>query len=365
MSRLDPIEREIALARSDITALKVDNSALNCKVNDLEKSCETISSFFDHFKSQSIRTDTDLKTIQHENSVLKEEISSLNSKYSKVQDELLDLKTRSMQENLLFFGLCEAPRGQQEKTESKLRDFLKTELEVTEQKIDEIVFDRVHRLGRAREDTQINPRPIVAKFEKYTDREYIRKAAIGLNEKRIGFSIREQFPKEVEGTRKSLYPVMRQLKQDPNNRVSLVRDKLYVNGVLYTGPVAKTNIRQTDRTAINPQRYLRERARQNRSQLFANRSHSAPRETDILWNKQFRSLQNEDSFSNDRPYGKRKANSPLSNETENKKCNESASPSGNLSYGENSNTPHQASQNLMDTSAQYTTHLTDKTRAIS
>ena len=125
---------------------------------------------------------------------------------------------------------------------------------------------------------------------------------------------------------------------------------LYVNGVLYTGPVAKTNIRQTDRTAINPQRYPRERARQNRSQLFANRSHSAPRETDILWNNQFRSLQNEDSFSNDRPYGKRKANSPLSNETENKKCNESASPSGNLSYGENSNTPHQASQNLMDTS---------------
>ena len=143
---------------------------------------------------------------------------------------------------------------------------------------------------------------------------------------------------------------MRQLKQDPNNRVSLVRDNPYVNGVLYTGPVAKTYIPQTDRTAINPQRYPRERVRQNRSQLFANRSHSAPRETDNLWNNQFRSLQNEDSFSNDRPYGKRKANSPLSNETENKKCNESASPSGNLSYEKNSNTPHQASQNLMDTS---------------
>lgn len=65
---------------------------------------------------------------------------------------------------------------------------------MTEQKIDEIVFDRVHRPGRAREDTQTNPRPIVAKFEKYTDREYTRKVAIGLNEKRIGFSIREQFP---------------------------------------------------------------------------------------------------------------------------------------------------------------------------
>lgn len=351
MSRLDPIEREISLARSDITALKIDNSALNCKVNDLEKSCETISSFFDHFKSQSSKADTDLKHIQHENSVLKEEINSLNSKYAKVQDELLDLKTRSMQENLLFFGLCEAPRGQQENTESKLRDFLKTELEVTEQKIDEIVFDRVHRLGRVREDIQSNPRPIVAKFEKYTDREHIRKAAIGLNEKRIGFSIREQFPKEVEETRKSLYPIMRQLKQDPNNRVSLVRDKLYINGALYTGPVAKTNIRQTDRPAnINPQRYPRERVRQNRSQLFANRSHSAPRETDILWNNQFRALQNEDSFSNDRPYGKRKANSPLSSETENKKCNESASPTGNLSCGENSYTPHQAVQNVMDTS---------------
>ena len=47
------------------------------------------------------------------------------------------------------------------------------------------------------------------------------------------FRVREQFPKEIEERRKMLYPAMYRLKANPNNRVSLVRDKLYVNGHLY------------------------------------------------------------------------------------------------------------------------------------
>ena len=56
------------------------------------------------------------------------ELSTLHTKFSQISEELLDLKTRSMQDNLLFFGLSESPRGQDDNTETKLRDFLKSEL---------------------------------------------------------------------------------------------------------------------------------------------------------------------------------------------------------------------------------------------
>ena len=74
----------------------------------------------------------------------------------------------------------------------------------------------------------------MAKFENYTDREYVRKAGIELNKRRCGFSIREHFPPEIEERRRSLYPVMRHYAKDDTNRVKLIRDKLYINGELYT-----------------------------------------------------------------------------------------------------------------------------------
>ena len=91
----------------------------------------------------------------------------------------------------------------------------------------------MHRIGRRRGDGIEYPRPIVAKFEKYRDREVIRVAGLELNKKRGQFSIREQFPVEMEAKRKRLYPVMRKYQQNRRNKVSLVRDKLYVNGLLY------------------------------------------------------------------------------------------------------------------------------------
>ena len=140
-----------------------------------------------------------------------------------------------MQENLIFFGLAEPlENDQKEETEIKLRDFLKTQVFTEEPEVvDDIIFDRVHRLGGIRQNVRQHPRPIVTKFEKFTDRERVRKAGIELDKKKCGYSIREQFPIEMENRRKQLCPVMRRFQENPANRVVLVIDKLYVNGKLY------------------------------------------------------------------------------------------------------------------------------------
>ena len=140
-----------------------------------------------------------------------------------------------MQPNLVFYGIAEAPSGDADNTESKLRDFLKHELDLEgPEKVSEIVFDRVHRLGRPKWDQHENPRPIVAKC--YKDRKFIRQNSKTLNERKCAYYIREQFPPAIEATRKLLYPVMTQYSRGPSNRVALVRDKLYINGRLYVLP---------------------------------------------------------------------------------------------------------------------------------
>ena len=92
-----------------------------------------------------------------------------------------------------------------ENTEDTLRNFMKTILPLDSPGcVDSMAFDRVHRLGRPRKNPQAGPRPIVVKFERYTDREIIRKAGFEMNKNhRSKFKVRDQFPKEIEDRRRN------------------------------------------------------------------------------------------------------------------------------------------------------------------
>ena len=85
----------------------------------------------------------------------------------------------------------------------------------------EIEIERAHRLGGKRDDGK--PRPIVAKFLRYQDEEYIRKSAYLLKGTKI--EIADQFPKKIAEARKKLYPVMKKAKNE-GNTVKLIKDKL-------------------------------------------------------------------------------------------------------------------------------------------
>ena len=86
----------------------------------------------------------------------------------------------------------------------------------------EIHFDRVHRLGFYNPQ-QKYPRPIVAKFTFYKDKELVRSEA---PKTLIGFlfGVNEQFPKEIEEKRKVLYQEAKIARQNKQNKVRLVRE---------------------------------------------------------------------------------------------------------------------------------------------
>ena len=153
----------------------------------------------------------------------KEKIHALEEANQHLLDTVIDLKARSMRDNLLFHNV---PEDEKENTSDKIYKILEENLQISDAR-EKIKIDRSHRVGRKR-DSNRKPRAIVVKFNYFQDREHIRMNARKLRGTRIG--IAEQFPEEIEKIRQTLYPEMKKAKAQ-GHRVRMVRDRLYINNV--------------------------------------------------------------------------------------------------------------------------------------
>ena len=136
-------------------------------------------------------------------------------------DAMVDLQWRSMRDNLVFYGIREET---DEICNTVLAQFFTDELGVT----GDIDLTRAHRMGKV---TPGKTRPIVAKFERYQQRETVRMAGPRLAGKKYGVS--EQIPKEWQEKRKSLLPQFKDAKKQ-GKRARFVGPKLLVEGHFVT-----------------------------------------------------------------------------------------------------------------------------------
>lgn len=125
---------------------------------DIEIISQNTSDNFDHLCQQNEQSSKRINDLQKENESLNISLSELRMNHTDLKEEFLELKTRSMQENLLFFGIPEQPRSEngnvRENTEATLRSFMATELPLDSPEcLDTITFDRVHRLGYPKRNT--------------------------------------------------------------------------------------------------------------------------------------------------------------------------------------------------------------------
>lgn len=100
---------------------------------------------------------------------------------------------------------------------------------------DDVLIERAHRIGRPNDN---RPRPIVAKFSRFPQREVVRKSAFKL--KGANISIGEQFPKIIQERRKKLLPVMKEAK-DRQQKAVLIKDKLFIDGKPYHPPATEAD----------------------------------------------------------------------------------------------------------------------------
>ena len=219
LSQMKIVKESVSNTNTRVANLGEQVTELQSKVTDCEQSIQSYSNLYDDIVTSNTETDSVIKDLLGR-------VENLEDSQSKSENRITDLQRRIMRENLIFTGIKEPqlPEGEYEDVEHTLRTFLSKDMKIERY----MEFDRVHRLGR-HDPYKTYPRPIIAKFERYRDKEYVRQAAPDALFN-TDYGVREQFPQEIEEKRKLLYPVAKTARQNKENRVRLVRDKLYVNG---------------------------------------------------------------------------------------------------------------------------------------
>ncbi|XP_074658293.1 uncharacterized protein LOC141911210 [Tubulanus polymorphus] len=180
------VKQSLEFCHQDVLQLKSENEQLRSKVRDLEK------------------------VVADQDAIIKSD-----------HELLLDQQWRSMRDNLIFYGVEES---ENENTEDLIKGFCEKDLKLPKTTVDSFKFARTHRLGR-RKNEQKKPRPIVAKFEFFKDRELVRSVAKNLAGSSLGLN--EQVPEEWAARRREKLPELRAAKAN-GKQAFFVRDKLVI-----------------------------------------------------------------------------------------------------------------------------------------
>jgi hypothetical protein len=180
---------------------------------------ERISDLGNRFDRVEQKLDREVRELRVENERLSIEVIDLRQQ----QDRL---ESQSRRSNLLFHGIEPGDKTWEE-TETKVRDFMATSLNLDRDSVaNKIEIERAHRLPGVR-----NPRPIIVKFLRFKDKDMVIKTARSTL-KGTDFYVSEDFIKPVRDTRKLLQPFLHEAKSK-QQRASLRYDKLLIEGVLY------------------------------------------------------------------------------------------------------------------------------------
>ncbi|XP_052237905.1 uncharacterized protein LOC127849226 [Dreissena polymorpha] len=155
-------------------------------------------------------------------------ISKLQQEKSELSETLHYMQAQSMRNNLIFSGINESPSEKPDYTERLLRSFIVENLKIPQDAVKCINIERVHRISVRQRGNQPHPRPIVAKFSLFKDRERVRKSSWNL--KGTNFYVSEQFPKDVADRRRSLMQALRKARAG-GKKAWLSYDKLYIEGI--------------------------------------------------------------------------------------------------------------------------------------
>lgn len=204
---------------------------LESKLEAVDRELKSLKTYvYDNINSSSESVsmlDEKFKSLEFDLSMANTKIQSLaddKSKLESMEESLLHVQSQSMRSNLVFTSISEAVGESHEETERKLRSFLVDKCRLAQGIVDEIKFERVHRMGPHRNNS---PRDIVAKFTLFKERELVRKSRTNL--KGTVHYINEQFPREIAERRKRLGHKLREAISE-GKRAWISYDTLYIDG---------------------------------------------------------------------------------------------------------------------------------------
>ena len=107
---------------------------------------------------------------------------------------------------------------------------MEVNLKISKEDASEIQSERIHRVGKLANSSDEKPRPLIAKFSFYKDKEFVLSRAKYL---KGTFTVACNFPKEIINKRKALVPILKDAKKRGQD-TKVIFDKLYINGQVYT-----------------------------------------------------------------------------------------------------------------------------------
>ena len=208
---------------------------LECSQTTANRDIENLTESFKATEKQQQKSAASLKDHREKTSLALTDLQKANedpqAKLKEIEDRNLYLAAYSRRENIIFENILQAT--DKEDTESVLRTFLEMELGYKDANTVEI--QRVHRLGKKRDDEK--PRSIIAKFLRYKDCEEI--LAMGSRLRGSTFRMYQDLPYEIVARRRKQMNTFKEARKN-NIPASFSRaqpDKLFIKGKLW--PVGK------------------------------------------------------------------------------------------------------------------------------
>ena len=208
--------------------------AIEATLKDLTSRLENVESTIDKMKDDARAVESSIKGMDKSLTYLNKEVEELRGTVEDKDKQIeylhtqhLYLESYSRRENLKFFGIPEnegsASQGKDAfGTIDVLCEFLHDVLGFGDPKRN-MEFQRVHRIGKS---VRGKPRPILARFLRYQDRETVLRAGFEL--KGTEYMILQDFPQEIIEGR----PKLKEAKKR-GQKVSFSKsepDKLFIDG---------------------------------------------------------------------------------------------------------------------------------------
>ena len=168
-----------------------------------------------------------LQFTQQEQDDIKDRVATCEKDQIRQETVLTRQSIYSRRWNLLLFKINETTG---ENCRHIVKDVLKNNLQIPEQRVTNMPLCGVHRLGRKHNE---QPRPIIVRFTCRADRDHVWSQRCLLAESNIRMG--EDLPFHVREIQKNiLVPALKKAQKSDGVKASIVGDKLVINGRRYT-----------------------------------------------------------------------------------------------------------------------------------
>ena len=163
VKRINEVEKTVNRVLMNVQSLEDRYKNMESKVADIDKSVDFISNEYEESKKLLEKTKTDMNSVKNRCDSLEAKLSSFELENTKLNKKIDDQESRSLRDNLLFYGV---PEVNGEDCEKIVHELILHTLGIQ----DNIDIARAHRIGQKGNKGH---RPIVAKFQHPKQRELV------------------------------------------------------------------------------------------------------------------------------------------------------------------------------------------------